>query len=449
MINNSWTVSLTPNNPEPLSDLLSRLASAPVAWIRLAAARYDDAWEVEVLDIVTGAAPESWQAERLAYPDAVFVAARTKGSTVVGWLQRGRGRLNGKTLTFPELNQMPQVRREAGRSRSVYFESSRWPTIVTDLIGSSRMDRQQPQQMLVRAGMPTFHNFATAARYLVRDTPAVDSTISRRLSYRHLDTKARIALVEYTDEDLWVSVEGDGLAGVTVELMGSVPGPAKTIRQAPKRPVHLKLAQGIPRNAFVVLVAGDRALDEKVLGWDYPAMQDPDVRRLIKVDPSARLQALLFNKEGEQVEFKLGVNAETDDDEETVMKTVAAFANGAGGSLFFGINKRYEVIGIREQNVQELEDNLSNLIDDWVHPAPLWSFDLLTVPRARTRFVVELIVNAGEWPPYAVGTMRRNMRYYVRHAGRSLPARPDEVRALGRSRPPEAPPVGFPSFRHS
>lgn len=433
-------MSLTLNAPEPLDVVLARLAAEPNAWIRLAAARYDEAWEVEICDIVTGAPPASWRAERMIYRDGIFIALRTKGSTVVRWIRRGSSRLGGARLNFPGLNPNPQVQREAGNARSAY-ESSRWPTVRTDLIGGmSPPNRQQPQQMLVGAGMPTFQNFATAARYLLRDAPATDSTIYRRMSYRHLDTRARIALVEYTDEDVWVSLEGDHLAGVTVELMGSAPGPTKTLRRAPRRPVHMKLENGVPRNAFIVLVGGDQSLDQKTLGWEYPVMQDQDVRRLVKFDPTARLQALIYHKENEQVEFKQGIIGDSDSDKETVMKTVAAFANGDGGSLFFGINKRYEVTGLPESDVPKFQDSVSDLIDDWVHPAPGWAFDLLSVPGSRSREVVELMVSPGDWPPYGVGTTRRSLRYYVRHAARSVPARPDEVRALARSRPPSEPP---------
>ena len=53
-----------------------------------------------------------------------------------------------------------------------------------------------------------------------------------------------------------------------------------------------------------------------------------------EIDPTARLQSLIYYKENDQVEFKGGLIGEDDTDRETVMKTVAAFANGNGGSFF-------------------------------------------------------------------------------------------------------------------
>jgi hypothetical protein len=433
-------LSLTLNQPEPLDTVLSRLASDPAAWVRLAAAHYDDSWDVEVCDIVTGAPPISWTPERLMYRDAVFVALRTKGTTVVRWLKRRKARLSGITLSFPELHPNPQVQRDESKAKT-FYETALWPTIRSDLIlSSATTNRQQPQQMLVADGMHTFQNFATAARYLLHDNPAVDSVIQRRISYRHQDTSARIALVEYTDDDVWAYIEGDGLPGVTVEVMAHIPGPSKKLVRAPKRPVHLKLPEQVMRNAFVALVRGDQCLDQKPLGWEWPVMQDPDVRRLVKFDPAGRLKTLLWHKENDQVEFKGGTIGESDSDKEAVMKTVAAYANGDGGSIFFGINKRYEVLGLREEEVPAFEDTVSDMIDDWVHPAPSWNFDIVEIPGSRTRVVVELIVQPGAWLPYAIGTTRKNLRYYVRHYARSVPARQDEVRALARSRPPTEPP---------
>jgi hypothetical protein len=430
-----------------VESVLARLAAEPAAWVRLAVARYGESWEVEVCDIVTGAPPSSWQLERLSYPSALFVAIRTKGSTLVRWLTNGQTRISGRRIIFPELNPNPQVQRDASKA-DTFFETAIWPTVRCDLIlNAAQSNRQQPQQMMVADGMPTFHNFAVAARYLLRDSPAIDSTIYRRLSLRQQDTSARISFVEYTDTDVWMQVEGKQLRGVTVEVSGPSPGPRKKIVRTPSKPVHLKLDPAITlRDAFVVLVRDQTCLDRRPLAWSYPVMQDPDVRRLNKFDPEARLQSLLWHKENDQVEFKLGTIGESDTDKESVMKSVAAYANGLGGSLFFGISKRYEVLGIKLDDVPEFEDDLSNMIDDWVHPSPRWSFDNLTIPREKNRVVVELAVQPGDSPPYAIGTTRKNLRYYVRHHARSVPARQDEVRALARSRPLAEPP-SFLSFQ--
>lgn len=56
-------------------------------------------------------------------------------------------------------------------------------------------------------------------------------------------------------------------------------------------------------------------------------------------DPESEIQALLSRGEGLQVEFKRKLPDDSAESKRTVFKTVAAFANGHGGSIVFGIEK--------------------------------------------------------------------------------------------------------------
>jgi Putative DNA-binding domain len=56
-------------------------------------------------------------------------------------------------------------------------------------------------------------------------------------------------------------------------------------------------------------------------------------------DPEAEIQALLSQGEGQQIEFKRQLPQDTTESKRTVFKTVAAFANGYGGNMVFGIEK--------------------------------------------------------------------------------------------------------------
>jgi predicted HTH transcriptional regulator len=146
--------------------------------------------------------------------------------------------------------------------------------------------------------------------------------------------------------------------------------------------------------------------------------------------------------ENQQVEFKSGLPGETDEHKKMVMKTVAAFANGEGGSLLFGITNEYEVIGVPGANIANEEDRISDLIDDWVSPRPAWRFEVYPVANKPGFVVLALHVAQGTEPPYATGTKNVPIQYYVRHASRSVPARPNELRSLARSRPPKpSPPI--------
>jgi len=123
------------------------------------------------------------------------------------------------------------------------------------------------------------------------------------------------------------------------------------------------------------------------------------------------------------------------------MKTVAAFANGEGGSLLFGITKEYEVIGVPGANIANEEDRISDLIDDWCHRVLLgdWRSTPLLTRQASSSW--RCTSRKARNRPYATGTKNVPIQYYVRHASRSVPARRTSFVALARSRPPESPPA--------
>ena len=72
------------------------------------------------------------------------------------------------------------------------------------------------------------------------------------------------------------------------------------------------------------------------------------------------------------------------------MKTVAAFANGDGGSLLFGITDEYETTGIQEAAVAGIQDRISDLIDRWVSPRPTWSFEIYPIDKVPGSVVLAL-----------------------------------------------------------
>lgn len=60
----------------------------------------------------------------------------------------------------------------------------------------------------------------------------------------------------------------------------------------------------------------------------------------IPEDPESQVQALLSQGEGMQVEFKRQLPEDSPGSKRTVFEIVAAFANGHGGSIVFGVDER-------------------------------------------------------------------------------------------------------------
>ena len=77
------------------------------------------------------------------------------------------------------------------------------------------------------------------------------------------------------------------------------------------------------------------------------------------------------------------------------LKSVSAFANGLGGSLFFGIDNDGTIKGL--DNVQNVCETISSKIRDYMDPLP----DVEMIPqRINDRDILQLKVNSGNYTPY-------------------------------------------------
>ncbi len=103
------------------------------------------------------------------------------------------------------------------------------------------------------------------------------------------------------------------------------------------------------------------------------------------------------------------------------LKSVSAFANGLGGSLFFGIDNDGIVKGL--DDVQHVCEAISSRIRDYMDPLP----DVEMIPRdIEDLQILQLKVNAGHYTPYYyVGDGQRIA--FVRIGDESLPATAEQM----------------------
>ena len=103
------------------------------------------------------------------------------------------------------------------------------------------------------------------------------------------------------------------------------------------------------------------------------------------------------------------------------LKSVSAFANGLGGSLFYGVNNEGEVKGL--DNVQKVGEAISLKIRDYMDPLP----DVELIPhRIEGKAVLQVKVNPGSYTPYYyVGDGQRIA--FVRNGDESIPATAEEM----------------------
>lgn len=103
------------------------------------------------------------------------------------------------------------------------------------------------------------------------------------------------------------------------------------------------------------------------------------------------------------------------------LKSVSAFANGLGGSLFFGIDNNGIVKGL--DDVQHVCEIVSTRIRDYMDPLP----EVELIPHITDGFrILQLKVNSGNYTPYYyVGDGQRVA--FVRIGDESLPATAEQM----------------------
>lgn len=103
------------------------------------------------------------------------------------------------------------------------------------------------------------------------------------------------------------------------------------------------------------------------------------------------------------------------------LKSVSAFANGLGGSLFFGIDNNGVVRGL--DDIQHVCEAVSNRIRDYMDPLP----DVEMIPhRTDNLDILQLKVNTGNYTPYYyVGDGQRIA--FVRIGDESIPATAEQM----------------------
>ncbi|MDO4180228.1 MAG: putative DNA binding domain-containing protein, partial [Bacteroidales bacterium] len=106
------------------------------------------------------------------------------------------------------------------------------------------------------------------------------------------------------------------------------------------------------------------------------------------------------------------------------LKSISAFANGQGGSLFFGIDNNGIVKGL--DDVQRVCETVSSKVRDYMDPLP----DVEMLPqRIGDLNILQLKVSAGNYTPYYyVGDGQRVA--FVRVGDESLPATAEQMARL-------------------
>jgi len=313
------------------------------------------------------------------------------------------------------------------------WETLDWPMTSYQLAGQP-LATGRGSGALIGDG-PSFVRFAEAvASFFCFKLGLGGSVDSMSPALQQQDLAGRISTVRLDSAEVSVGLEGRVLEGMTVELASTEPGPSQVLSAAQNQTVRFPLSGALPPGAWIVLKCGSEWIDRKFI--NYPNTLNPDPGVEIAVEPMTEVMALVSGGEGATVEFKGILPPSGSELRERVCRTVAAFANGDGGHVLFGVEDDGVVVGIGAVDAQETCDTVARFVSSIVTPVPEFRVDGVTVAvdDDGSALVVVLTVEEGGQPPYGVNPA--NPRYYIRRGATTFPASSDQVRTLARSRPP-------------
>jgi hypothetical protein len=242
--------------------------------------------------------------------------------------------------------------------------------------------------------------------------------------------------VHVTPTQLTADIHGADVAGAELELSGMTDRDTRRVG-GPGTGAFL-LQNGLPDDAWLWLKRGTDWLDYRSVdgrsGWTGE-LGRAGVTIEAPSDPQANVEALLAAGEGPQVEFKRQLPADAEQKRKQ-FKTVAAFANGDGGTMVFGMDPdELTVTGLGDEDPRKLRDHLYALVHGAVVPSPEV---LVEHYQVDGKTILVLHVSQGPAPPYGIAvdkSSRNKPEFYVRRGSSSYPAQPGELREAARSRP--------------
>ena len=402
-----------------LHDLRSELGRQARVYCRLMLRKSEQGWKLQAL--MAHAPAASLPLFSYDYGHIAFIGGTIKGSRLASWLLKLKGGMGHFRFVIPKLHDNVNSHRYPSHVRGDIWLSIPQPFSLHTISIMESDQRPNDYSPLVKDGCPSFQNISAAAASLIYGEPASSRQLEpNEIHIRIVHREAWMEQVHLHPTAASITVEGTNVAGTRIEVKAEPePYVERRLRKAGARRFSFK--RGLPERLWIMLSRNDRWLDYRDLNLRGNRTSSEGDVVIEPVDDCAQIEGLISRGERETVEFKQEVS---NDKSAGFLRTVAAFANGSGGVIIFGVTDDTSVKGIGG-DVRREKERIANLIHDVVVPHPRFRIEGCKI---RGRQVLALFIEEGDSPPYGLDALKP--RFFIRRGSTTRHADQAEVRVL-------------------
>ncbi|WBB91500.1 ATP-binding protein [Verrucosispora sp. WMMC514] len=397
----------------PVDDLTGMIEQSNAVDVRLALYREKDAWRIGYGEVLIGADHPARE-RTWTYGEDAFVERRLPGSLAADLVRGISQHVAELTVSAPAVHDSGSFQRVAGQ---VHYNNAvlPWPRTEWQLSPTAQAPTR-PRRVLVGDG-PSFLNTEAAFNAFFYTATVENGPRPTHMLWRivRADRRGWLHRVVVAPDALTVHVKGTELAGTQVELATPDDRQIRPVGMTGR--LRFRLPRGLAPATIVMLRTGHDWLDFRYFPAPGPG-GDPDSSVIWDL-PGADASVLIAGGESQYVEFKeqLPVN----DHRRKMLKTVAAFASGDGGTVLIGVTDDSQIVGVDATKLDELMLTLHNMIRSNIDPDPGATVRPVAVD-GKTVLLVEVPARSG-WHAYN----REKPEFYLRRGANTVPARLTEI----------------------
>ena len=417
-----------------LSEVLSCLGAGKVH-LRAILSREESGWVLRYIEIVVGVIPPAWRDLSWVYKEVAFLQTTSEASSLIqsfreALQQDSDACISEMNIKIPKLqdHSLGQWRPSKAQRLPERFP---WPTSDWAISSENSVNTSwYTSGILTADNCPTFINTQEAIHAFQsgKFSTSISATLNGFGIIQIINRHAWIhkVNVEATAINIWI--KGDSIRNTVVQLIDSSGYKSRKVGSTGR--LRISYAKNLADDARLFLTDGSECLDYRVLGLQHPYSDDSrqNVEYEAIDDPDSEITRLITQGEGSALEYKRELPSNPEEKRKLV-RTVAAFANGQGGEIVFGMDpNEATVVGLFGIDHVSERDRLTNIVRDLVTPCPLTDTRLY---EFESKILIVLSVARGNQPPY--GRLIKDSKvaeYYIRRGANTYPARPDEIREI-------------------